>query len=272
MICLEDVFYEYKNGYKALNNINLDIEKGEIVVVIGKNGSGKSTLGNVVSGIYNYSDGNIKLEGEIIKTKKGRSQLRGKIGIVFQNPDNQVIFNRVYDDMSFTLNNLGQDRKKIPHIIEESLKIVGMQDYIDRNPHELSLGQKQRIAIAEAISINPLYMVFDEATSMLDAKGKKDIHKIVKELSKKGIGIIFITNIMEEILLADKLLVIEKGSIVKKISKNEIIDNVEFLKERGFDIPFIVNLILLLKRKGIDVNSFEEQDVLSILERVVKKL
>lgn len=269
MICLENVFYEYKNGYKALNDINFSIDRGEVVVVIGKNGSGKSTLGSVVSGIYNYSGGNIELDGEIIKTKKGKNNLRGKIGIVFQNPDNQVIFNRVYDDMYFTLDNLGREKSDIPEIINESLKRVSMESYVERNPHELSLGQKQRIAIAEAISINPSYIVFDEATAMLDAKGKKDIHRIIKDLSKRGIGVMFITNIMEEILLADKLIVIESGRIAKEIKRSEIIDNVDFLKEKGFDIPFIIDVILLLKERGIDVSNFDEQNVLSILERSV---
>lgn len=270
MICLKNVNFEYKNGYKALNDINLDINKGEVVVVIGKNGSGKSTLGNIVSGIYNYTSGQITLEDEVVNSKKGKSKLRRSIGIVFQNPDNQVIFNRVYDDMAFTLNNLEHEKDLIPKTIEDSLKIVGMSDYINRNPHELSLGQKQRIAIAGALSVNPSYMVFDEATSMLDAKGKNDIRRIIKDLSKKGIGVLFITNIMEEILLADKLIVIDKGNIVKVLKKNEIIDNIEFLKESGFEIPFLVNTISILKKNNIEVDSFDEKTILSAIERIVK--
>lgn len=270
MICLKNVNFEYKNGYKALKNINLTIGKGEVVVVIGKNGSGKSTLGNVVSGIYNYTDGEITLEDEVVNTKKGKSKLRKSIGIVFQNPDNQVIFNRVYDDMSFTLNNLEHDKELIPKTIEDSLKMVGMQDYIDRNPHELSLGQKQRIAIAGALSVNPSYMVFDEATSMLDAKGKNDIRRIIRELSKRGIGILFITNIMEEILLADKLVVIDKGNVAKVLMKDEIIDNIEFLRDSGFEIPFLVNTISILKKNNIDLDNYDEKTVLSAIEGVVK--
>ena len=270
MICLKNVNFEYKNGYKALSNINLDIGKGEVVVVIGKNGSGKSTLGNIVSGIYNYTDGEITLEDEVVNTKKGKSKLRRSIGIVFQNPDNQVIFNRVYDDMAFTLNNLEHDKELIPKTIEDSLKMVGMKDYINRNPHELSLGQKQRIAIAGALSVNPSYMVFDEATSMLDAKGKNDIRRIIKELSQRGIGILFITNIMEEILLADKLVVIDKGNIVKVLNKEEIIDNIDFLRDRGFEIPFLVNTISILRKNNVEVESYDEKSVLSVIERIVK--
>lgn len=269
MICLKDVSFEYKNGYKALNNINLDINNGEIVVVIGKNGSGKSTLGSVVSGIYNYTKGEITLDNEVINTKKGKNNLRRKIGIVFQNPDNQVIFNRVYDDMSFTLDNLGQEKELIPSIIEQSLEKVGMEQYINRNPHELSLGQKQRIAIAGALSIEPSYMVFDEATSMLDARGKNDIRKIIKELSQNGIGVLFITNIMEEILLADKLVVIDKGNIVKVLKKDEIIDNIDELKDMGFEIPFIVNTISILRKNNVCIDSFDEQSVLRVIEGVV---
>ncbi|MBP5426892.1 MAG: ATP-binding cassette domain-containing protein [Clostridiales bacterium] len=269
MICLKNVSFEYKNGNKALKGINLDVNQGEIVVVIGKNGSGKSTLGNVISGIYNYNEGEVKLDDEVIKNKKSKNQLRRKIGIVFQNPDNQIIFNRVYDDMFFMLDNLGQNKEEIPSIIEESLDRVGMRDYINRNPHEMSLGQKQRIAIAEALSINPSYMVFDEATSMLDAKGKKDIHAIIKDLSSRGIGVIFITNIMEEILLADRLVVIDEGKIVKIIKKSDIIDNIEFLREKGFYIPFIINVISMLEKKHITVDSFDEQSILSIIERNV---
>ena len=269
MICLKNVSFEYKNGNRALKNINLEIERGEIVVVIGKNGSGKSTLGNVISGIYNYSDGEVTIDGEAIKTKKGKSELRKKIGIVFQNPDNQVIFTRVYDDMFFMLDNLGYGKDEIPGIIEKSLGKVGMQDYINRNPHEISLGQKQRVAIAEASSIDPLYMVFDEATSMLDAKGKKDVHSIVKKMSEAGIGVVFITNIMEEILLADKLVVIEDGCVAEVIKRENIIDNIELLREKGFYIPFIINVISILKRKNISVDSFDEQSILEILERNV---
>lgn len=269
MICLKNVSFEYKNGHRALKDINLNIERGEIVVIIGKNGSGKSTLGNVISGIYNYTHGEVTLDGGAIKTKKGKNGLRNKIGIVFQNPDNQVIFNRVYDDMFFMLDNLGQNKDKIPDIIEKSLDKVGMKDYVNRNPHEMSLGQKQRVAIAEALSIDPSYIVFDEATSMLDAKGKKDIHDIIKKMSNAGIGIIFITNIMEEILLADKLVIIDDGSVVDVIKREDIIKNVEFLRERGFYIPFIINVISTLKKKGVELESFDEQNILSILERNV---
>lgn len=269
MICLKNVSFEYKNGNMALKNVNLDIKQGEIVVVIGKNGSGKSTLGNVISGIYNYTDGEVTLDGEVIKSKKGKSGLRRKIGIVFQNPDNQVIFNRVYDDMFFMLDNLNYNKGKIPTIIEKSLSEVGMKGYINKNPHEMSLGQKQRVAIAEALSIDPLYMVFDEATSMLDAKGKKDIHDIIKKMSRKGIGVVFITNIMEEILLADKLVVIDDGCVVDVIRRENIIDNIDSLREKGFYIPFIINVISILKKKNIYVDSFDEQSILEILERNV---
>lgn len=269
MICLKNVRFEYRNGNVALKNINLDIKQGEIVVVIGKNGSGKSTLGNVISGIYKYTDGEVTLDGEAIKSKKGKSGLRRKIGIVFQNPDNQVIFNRVYDDMFFMLDNLDYDKERIPAIIEKSLGEVGMKDYINKNPHEMSLGQKQRVAIAEALSIDPAYMVFDEATSMLDAKGKKDIHDIIKKMSRKGIGVIFITNIMEEILLADKLVVIDDGCVVEVIRRENIIDNIDSLREKGFYIPFIINVISILKKKNIYVDSFDEQSILEILERNV---
>lgn len=269
MICLRNVSFEYKNGHRALKDINLDIERGEVVVVIGKNGSGKSTLGNVISGIYNYTDGEVTLDGEVIKTKKGKNLLRKKIGIVFQNPDNQVIFNRVYDDMFFMLDNLGQDKEGIPGIIEKSLDKVGMKDCINKNPHEMSLGQKQRVAIAEALSIDPSYMVFDEATSMLDAKGKRDVHNIIKKMSCAGIGVIFITNIMEEILLADKLIVVDDGCVISVIKRGDIIDSVELLKGKGFYIPFIINVISILKKKNIDMDNFDEQSILSVLERNV---
>lgn len=269
MICLRNVSFEYKNGNKALKNINLDIERGDVVVVIGKNGSGKSTLGNIISGIYNYTDGELTLDGEVIKSKRGKSGLRKKIGIVFQNPDNQVIFNRVYDDMFFMLDNLEYDKNDIPDVIEKSLKKVGMEHYINKNPHEISLGQKQRVAIAEALSINPSYMVFDEATSMLDAKGKKDVHGIIKKMSRAGIGVIFITNIMEEILLADKLVVIDDGVIVEVIKREDLIDSVDLLRERGFYIPFIINVLSILKKKNINVDSFDEQSILDIIERNV---
>jgi energy-coupling factor transport system ATP-binding protein len=266
MIKLKDVSYTYKNGVKALKNVNLNINSGEITVIIGNNGSGKSTLGNVTARIFKPSSGNLTIDNQDINKLK-TIDIRKKIGIVFQNPNNQIIFNRVYDDIAFTLNNLKVSKEEIDSRIKDSLRSVSMDNYINNNPYELSLGQKQRIAIANVLAVNPKYIVFDEATSMLDARGKKDIYNIVKDLASKNVGVVFITNMMDEILLADKLVVIDKGEIIKVIKKEDIIDNINILSKLGMELPFIIRLIMDLKKKNINLNKLDEDEILSLISK-----
>lgn len=217
MITLENISYTYKNDTKALQDINLEISKGEILMIVGSNGSGKSTLGNIIANIIK-GKGKILLDNKSLKKFKPE-EIRKTVGIVFQNPNNQIIFPKVKDDIIFALNNL-----KIPDKEERiinALKQTGMSDFIYKNPYELSMGEKQRIACACVLAIDPEYIILDEVTSMIDYKGKKDIYNLILDLKKKNKSIVFITNDLTEVIYADKLVLLDKGKI-KKIIKSDV--------------------------------------------------
>lgn len=243
-------------GYDTniLENINLEIDKNKITFIIGKNGSGKSTLGNTISGIKRFKEGNIYLDSINLKKEKNIKKIRTKIGMVFQNPSNQILFTKVYDDIKFTLENINTKKEEIDSIIKESLNKVDMLEFINSNPYNLSGGEKQRIAIASILALKPDYIVFDEATSMLDINGKEDIYKLLTKLKKEGIGIIFITNIMDELIYADEIIILNNKT-AKKYTKKELFNNLNILKENDLDIPFTLKIIDILKDKGITVNN-----------------
>lgn len=266
MIKLRNVCYSYSNGNNALKNINLNINSNEVTLIIGKNGSGKSTLANVISNIFISSKGSISIDNQVINKKTKSIDIRKKINIVFQNPSNQIIFNRVFDDIEFTLNNLKIEKEKINPIINKSLKLIGMLDHIYDNPFELSLGQKQKIAIANVLAINPKYIVFDESTSMLDASSKKDIYNIINTLKKEKKGIIFVTNNLEEILIADKIIVLENGKIKKQFYKNEMLENIDNFKELGLEIPFILKVIMHIKSQNKNFEDYSHDNIINLLK------
>ena len=224
MIKLENVSYKYSNNNLAISDINLELNEGEITVIIGKNGSGKSTLLSTIANIYKYK-GNIYLDNLDIK-KIANKDFRKEIGIVFQDPNNQIIFPKVYDNLSFVLNNLGYD--DIDNRIIKALELVSMKEYINENPYNLSLGQKQRIALATTLVTNPKYLLLDEITSMIDYQGKKEIYSLILKLKQEGIGIIFGTNILEELVYADKIVIISKN-IKKVLTKKELFNNLDVL-------------------------------------------
>ncbi len=179
-------------------------------------------------------------------------ELRKKVGIVFQNPENQIIFNNVHDDMIFALDNLEIDNKE--ERIIDAIRQVQMEEYLNKDTYELSLGQKQRITIAGVLSIKPKYIVMDEPTAMLDPEGKEEIRKIVKKLKEQGYAIIYITNIIDEIFISDRVVVLEKGKIVNEFKTKDILENIQFLKDHKIAIPKIVELMEELKKKGIDID------------------
>ena len=196
---------------------------------------GKSTLARIIAGITKPTSG-VGLVNDIDTENKAEFKtLRRTIGIVFQNPDTQIIFNNVHDDIIFALDNLELDNKE--ERIEKALKEVGMEKYINCEAFDLSLGQKQRITIAGVLSIGTKIIVLDEPTAMLDPQGKEDIRKIVKQLKEKGFTIVYVTNIIEEVLIADRVIVLEKGKVTKEFFTKEILENIEFLKENGIAVP-----------------------------------
>lgn len=262
MIVLSNVSFSYKKQKEILKDINLEIKPGEITMIVGKNGSGKSTLCSLLANILK-AKGTILVDDKDIK-KMDNISLRQKIGIVFQNPSYQIIFDKVYDDMKFVLDNLKLDNQE--ERIIKSLESMNILNLKDENPYEMSLGQKQRIALATWLSVSPKYLILDEVTSMIDYKGKKDIYNLLLKLKKDGKGIIFSTNIMEEVIYADKIVVLDKSKIKKIIKKDELLDNLDLLVNVGLEIPFILNILKLLKDKGIEIDSLTEEGILTLLK------
>jgi len=253
MIKVENVTYEYKNGIKAIENLNLEIQDGEFVSIIGKNGSGKSTLAKLLSGLAKPTKGEIIVNDINTKDKKEQINLRKNIGIVFQNPENQIVFNKVYDELAFGMKNVGTEDSKIEEIIERCLEEVDMLEYKNSDSYELSLGQKQRIVIAGTIAMNPKILVFDEPTTSIDSEGKEKIYEILRSLQSNGYTIIYITNIMDEILLSDRIMVLEKGRLAEQFLRKDILKNLEKLQKLGIKLPEVIKIYQNLKNKGKDV-------------------
>ena len=267
MIKFKNVYYKYKNGNSVLENINLDIKEGEIISIIGKNGAGKSTILNLISGIIKPTKGDILVDEINTKSKKDFIQLRKKVGAVFQNPDSQILFPRVYEDIEFALKNLDLENRK--QRIEDALKIVNLQNFQDKDSYELSLGQKQRINIASILAIKPKYIVLDEPTSMIDPIEKDHIYNCLRNLKQQGYTIIFVTNNIDEILLSDKIILVENKNIKSVFNKEDILNNIELLNESNIKIPDIISIILKLKENNININ-LKEWTVLEMINEIVK--
>lgn len=255
MIKLEEVTFGYDD--EILENISLDIKANEITFIIGKNGSGKSTLANIISGLAKINKGVLTIDDEVINKKTKIKSFREKVGVVFQNPSNQIVFSRVYDDIKFTLENIDTPKDKIDDAIKEALREVEMEEFINSNPYNLSGGEKQRVAIASILAMNPKYIIFDEATSMLDIEGKKAIYKLIQKLKEKGIGVIFITNIMDELIYADRVLILDNKKVYS-YTKKELFNNMDILREHKMTIPFILKVVEKLKLKNINASTEEE--------------
>ncbi|SHK55730.1 energy-coupling factor transporter ATPase [Tepidibacter formicigenes] len=269
IIKIENVSFEYiQEGLqsKALDDINLNIKKGEFVVVIGHNGSGKSTLSKHLNAILKPTKGNIFIKEMNTKDDSKLWNIRQTAGMVFQNPDNQIVATVVEEDVAFGPENLGIDPSEIKKRVEKSLKSVGMYELKNKAPHLLSGGQKQRVAIAGIIAMKPDCIVFDEPTAMLDPSGRKEVINTIKKLNKKdNITIIHITHFMEEAVDADRIIVMEKGKVVMQGAPREIFVKVEKLKELGLDVPFMTELAYELRKEGIDIDS----DILTVDEMVM---
>lgn len=260
MIEIKNLSYKHKNGNKVLNNINLNINKGEFVCIIGKNGSGKSTFSKLLSGLLPFKEGEIIVNGINLKDKKNTLEIRKTIGIVFQNPENQILFDKVYDDIAFSLQNLGFSKEQISNIIDDALNSVNMSEYKNSYTDTLSLGQKQRIAIASTLAINPNLLILDEPTTMLDPINKTAIYKTLNNLHEKSITIIYITNNIDEILLADRILFLENGEIKEDFKRETLLNHLDSLKD--FEAPGIISLIKKLSNKQI--SALNINDLLNI--------
>lgn len=250
--------YESEDGetFTALSDINLTINKGEFVAIIGTNGSGKSTLARHFNVLLLPTEGELFVDGMSVKDPDNVWKIRQHVGMVFQNPDNQIVASLVEEDVAFGPENLGVPREEILKRIDESLKKVGMEAYRQRSPAMLSGGQKQRVAIAGVLAMHPECIVLDEPTAMLDPSGRAEVMHTVHELNEKeGISIVLITHFMEEAVTADRVIVIHKGHLVMDGTPREVFTDSKKLKEIGLDVPVAADLAEGLHREGIPVRD-----------------
>ena len=252
---LSHVYHEgQENEYKALEHINLTVKKGEFLAVIGTNGSGKSTLAKHFNALLLPTAGSCKVMGMNTATAEEVWKIRQHVGMVFQNPDNQIIAAVVEEDVAFGPENLGVPPAEIRMRVTEALRAVGMEKYRKFAPHLLSGGQKQRIAIAGALAMQTDCIVFDEPTAMLDPIGRGEVLKTVKKLHKEaGITVVYITHFMEEAVAADHVVVMENGRIEEEGTPIEVFTKVEKLKKMGLTVPLATEVAFLLRQKGISV-------------------
>lgn len=244
----EDETYHF-----ALNGIDLEIKEGEFVVILGHNGSGKSTFARLVNALNTPTSGALRVAGMDTAVEKNQLAIRKTAGMVFQNPDNQLVATVVDEEVAFGPENLGVPREEILKRVQESLEMVGMEKYKKRAPHMLSGGQKQRIAIASTLAMHPKMIIFDEATAMLDPKGREDILKIIRRLNAQGMTILLITHFMEEAVDADQVVVMNNGFQLKKGTPREIFFDENLLQEASLLPPFAAQLSMELGKAGLDV-------------------
>lgn len=256
------ISYEEDDGGRTsvLKNISLNIKKGEYLAVLGHNGSGKSTLAKLLNMILEPDEGKIFIDGKEITdpnmTEDDVFELRKKVGMVFQNPDNQLVATIVEDDVAFGPENLGIPSAEIRERVDDALKVVGMSQYAKGEPARLSGGQKQRIAIAGILAMKPDCMIFDESTAMLDPLGRRDIMNTIEKLNREhGITIIMITHYMDEAARANRIVVLDDGEILMDGTPAEIFEKQDKLRECGLDVPQCVRLVHSLKERGINIEG-----------------
>ncbi|MBQ2736198.1 MAG: energy-coupling factor transporter ATPase [Clostridia bacterium] len=258
LIKFENVCYTYTGndaepGMFAVHDLSLEIKEGEFVAILGHNGSGKSTTAKLMNMILAPNSGDIYVEGNKITgrelTDEDVFEVRKKIGMVFQNPDNQIVATVVEEDVAFGPENLGVPSQEIRKRVDEALDIVGMREYARHAPHKLSGGQKQRVAIAGVIAMKPKCIIFDESTAMLDPMGRKEVMNTIRRLNKEGMTVILITHYMNEAVLADRVIVMKSGEIYEQGDPKDVFCNVERLWEAGLEVPQTTELIFKLNKK-----------------------
>lgn len=244
------------NEVTALEGLNININYGEFVVLLGHNGSGKSTFAKHINGILKAEEGVLIVDGIEMTDENSIWQVRENVGMVFQNPDNQIVATIVEEDVAFGVENLGLPSKEIRQRVDDALKTVGMTDYARISPNQLSGGQKQRIAIAGIIAMQPKCIVFDESTAMLDPIGRREVIESMKMLNRNyNITIIHITHYMQEAIEADRIIVMDKGKIVIDGTPKQVFKDVEAMKNIGLDVPDATYLAYLLKQNGINIRT-----------------
>ncbi len=256
LIQVMDMSHVYNKGLEsektALSHVDFTIGKGEFVAVLGANGSGKSTLAKHLNAILIPTEGNCIVDGMDTRQEAELWKIRQKVGMVFQNPDNQIIAALVEDDVAFGPENLGIPPDEIRSRVDGALKAVRMEDFRKFAPHLLSGGQKQRVAIAGAIAMETECIVFDEATAMLDPQGRSEVMDIIRSLNRnKGITVVCITHFMEEAAMADRVLIMEKGRLIRNGTPRELLTKVDEMKRAGLDVPLAAEVAEELRKNGI---------------------
>ena len=262
-IKVEDLTFLYDDGdnhIPALHNVNLNIEEGEYVAVIGRNGSGQSTFAKLLNMILEPTKGKIFIEGKDITDKNITEEeifaIRRNVGMVFQNPDNQLVATIVEDDVAFGPENLGVPSEEIRQRVDDALKSVGMSDFAKHEPARLSGGQKQRVAIAGIIAMLPKCIIFDESTAMLDPVGRRDVVDMMEKLNREmGITVITITHYMNEAVRADRVIVFNNGDVVADGKPDEVYSNSDLIRSAGLDLPQCASLAAMLRENGIEIKD-----------------
>lgn len=257
LIVFDNVSYTYDEAEAAevnfaVRSISLTVNKGEFVVILGHNGSGKSTLAKLSNSIFIPTQGKVFVNGMDTADDKNEFKIREKVGVVFQNPDNQIVASIVEEDVAFGPENLGIEPKIIRERVDNALKAVGMYEYRLHETHRLSGGQKQRVAIAGMIAMLPECIVFDEPTAMLDPKGRKEVIETARQLNtEKGMSVVLITHFMEEAVFADKIYVMDNGEIIAQGTPFEIFSQEDMLLSAGLDVPDTVKIASALRENGV---------------------
>ena len=255
---VKNVGFQYAKSEEresALKQISFSVEKGEFISLVGKNGCGKSTLAKLLNGLFEPSEGTVSVSGVDTSNEDTIFEVRSKAGMVFQNPDNQMVATIVEDDVAFGPENLGVEPSEIVKRVDDSLAAVGMTEYKTATASRLSGGQKQRIAIAGVLAMKPEILILDEATSMLDPDGREDVMSVVKKMNEDGITVINITHDMSEVALSQRVIALKEGEIIFDGTPNVLFDSTEILKRANLDLPPVGKLKRTLVESGIKIEG-----------------
>jgi len=273
ILSAENLHFSYEQAREILKGINTDIKRGEFVAVLGHNGSGKSTFARLANAILVPTEGRMTVLGTDTADDSRLYEIRQNVGMVFQNPDNQIVAAVVEEDVAFGLENTGVPPEEIRQRVDEALKTVGMYEYRKHSPGMLSGGQKQRVAIAGIIAMRPECIVLDEPTSMLDPAGRRDVMNTIRMLGEKyGITVLLITHYMDEAVKADRVVVMDEGQVILDGTPKEVFSHVEVLKNAGLDVPQVTELVHELNRCGLDLDPqiLTEEECAAALASLLK--
>ena len=257
MICIDNISFKYDEaGAYALKNVSLEINSGEMIAIVGHNGSGKSTLAKHLNGLLLPTEGDVRVDGDSTRDENALNSIRRRVGMVFQNPDNQIVTTVVEEDVGFGPENIGVPTDEILERVDEALKAVRMTEYARSAPHMLSGGQKQRVAIAGILALRPKTLVLDEATAMLDPIGRREVLETVSEQNKRrGITVVMITQYMEEALLCDRVAVMSGGELKMLDTPRNVFKRVDELRALGLDAPIAVSMRDRLIKEGFPISD-----------------